>query len=67
MNQPALNPESVAVVTSGTAGIGPAAAMQFARLGLRVCVADLGEDRLAHAALCRAISSIFEETSIACR
>ncbi len=50
MNHPALNPESVAVVTGGAAGIGLAAAMQFARLGLRVCIADLGEDRLAHAA-----------------
>lgn len=50
MNHPALTPDSVAVVTGGAAGIGLAAAMQFARLGLRVCIADLGEDRLAHAA-----------------
>jgi len=50
MNHPALNPDSVAVVTGGAAGIGLAAAMQFARLGLRVCIADLGEDRLARAA-----------------
>ena len=50
MSHPALNPDSVAVVTGGAAGIGLAAAMQFARLGLRVCIADLGEDRLARAA-----------------
>src|SRR3984957_10669472 len=47
---PALTPNSVAVVTGGAAGIGLAAAMKFARLGLRVCIADLGEERLASAA-----------------
>jgi NAD(P)-dependent dehydrogenase (short-subunit alcohol dehydrogenase family) len=41
---------SVAVVTGGAAGIGLAAAKRFAQLGLRVCIADLGVDRLAHAA-----------------
>ena len=41
---------SVAVVTGGASGIGFAAATRFARMGLRVCVADLGEDRLARAA-----------------
>ncbi|MGX7000661.1 SDR family NAD(P)-dependent oxidoreductase [Caballeronia sp. KNU42] len=41
---------SVAVVTGGAAGIGLAAARRFAQLGLRVCIADLGEERLAHAA-----------------
>ncbi|WP_031365066.1 SDR family NAD(P)-dependent oxidoreductase [Caballeronia sordidicola] len=41
---------SVAVVTGGAAGIGLAAAKRFAQLGLRVCIADLGADRLAHAA-----------------
>lgn len=50
MPHPALTSESVAVVTGGAAGIGLAAAAQFARLGLRICVADLGEERLAHAA-----------------
>jgi NAD(P)-dependent dehydrogenase (short-subunit alcohol dehydrogenase family) len=50
MDHPALTPEAVAVITGGAAGIGLAAAMRFARLGLRVCIADLGEDRLARAA-----------------
>jgi len=38
------------VVTGGAAGIGLAAATAFARLSLRVCIADLGEDRLSTAA-----------------
>jgi NAD(P)-dependent dehydrogenase (short-subunit alcohol dehydrogenase family) len=41
---------SVAVVTGGASGIGLAAAKRFAQLGLRVCFADLGADRLARAA-----------------
>jgi NAD(P)-dependent dehydrogenase (short-subunit alcohol dehydrogenase family) len=40
----------VAVVTGGASGIGLAAAKAFARLGLRLCIADLGEERLAAAA-----------------
>ena len=50
MTHPALASHSVAVITGGASGIGLAAAMQFARLGLRVCIADLGDDRLATAA-----------------
>ena len=50
MPHPAFSPEVVAVVTGGASGIGLAAAVRFARMGLRVCIADLGEDRLAAAA-----------------
>jgi NAD(P)-dependent dehydrogenase (short-subunit alcohol dehydrogenase family) len=50
MPHPALVPGSVAVVTGGAAGIGFAAAMRFARLGLGVCIADIGEHRLSGAA-----------------
>jgi NAD(P)-dependent dehydrogenase (short-subunit alcohol dehydrogenase family) len=45
-----LLPNSVAVITGGAAGIGFAAAMEFARNGLKVCIADIGEDRLSSAA-----------------
>jgi NAD(P)-dependent dehydrogenase (short-subunit alcohol dehydrogenase family) len=46
---PVLSPNNVAVVTGGASGIGLAAAMRFARLGMKVCIADLGGDRLAAA------------------
>jgi NAD(P)-dependent dehydrogenase (short-subunit alcohol dehydrogenase family) len=50
VSHPALTPDAVAVITGGAAGIGLAAATHFARLGLRVCIADLGEERLSRAA-----------------
>lgn len=50
MTVAALQPGSVAVVTGGAAGIGLAAAQRFAQFGLRVCIADLGQSRLNHAA-----------------
>ncbi|MBL4726845.1 MAG: SDR family NAD(P)-dependent oxidoreductase [Rhizobiaceae bacterium] len=50
MAHPAFSSDSVAVITGGAAGIGLAAAVQFAKMGMRVCIADLGEDRLAAAA-----------------
>jgi NAD(P)-dependent dehydrogenase (short-subunit alcohol dehydrogenase family) len=46
---PAMSPNHVAVVTGGASGIGLAAAARFARLGMKVCIADLGTDRLAEA------------------
>jgi len=49
MPHPAMSPNHVAVVTGGASGIGLAAAMRFAGAGMRVCIADIGEDRLAEA------------------
>ena len=50
MTHSALRPDSVAVITGGAAGIGLAAARRFAAAGLKVCIADLGAERLAAAA-----------------
>jgi NAD(P)-dependent dehydrogenase (short-subunit alcohol dehydrogenase family) len=49
MSHPALSAGSVAVITGGASGIGLAAATSFARFGMRICIVDLGEDRLAKA------------------
>lgn len=49
MPHAAMSPNHVAVITGGASGIGLAAAMRFARLGMKVCIADLGTDRLAEA------------------
>jgi NAD(P)-dependent dehydrogenase (short-subunit alcohol dehydrogenase family) len=49
MSHDALKKGAVAVVTGGAAGIGLAASKRFAALGLRVCIADRGADRIAHA------------------
>ena len=45
----ALAAGHAAVITGAASGIGLAAANHLARLGLRVCLADLGADRLAEA------------------
>jgi NAD(P)-dependent dehydrogenase (short-subunit alcohol dehydrogenase family) len=50
MPHPALAPNNVAVITGGASGIGLAAAVRFAHLGLRICIADVGADRLSQAA-----------------
>jgi hypothetical protein len=44
-----MSPDHVAVITGGASGIGLAAATRFASLGMKICVADLGADRLAAA------------------
>jgi NAD(P)-dependent dehydrogenase (short-subunit alcohol dehydrogenase family) len=46
MPHPAMSPGNVAVITGGASGIGLAAAMRFAGLGIKVCVADVGGERL---------------------
>ena len=50
MPHPAMSAHNVAVITGGASGIGLAAAMRFAGLGMRVCIADIGTERLAEAA-----------------
>src|SRR5215475_4673896 len=45
----AMSPNHVAVITGGASGIGFAAAMRFAKAGMKVCIADLGADRLKDA------------------
>jgi NAD(P)-dependent dehydrogenase (short-subunit alcohol dehydrogenase family) len=62
MPHAAMSPNSVAVITGGASGIGLAAAMRFARLGMRVCIADVGKDRLAQAAA--ALAKIADAASI---
>jgi NAD(P)-dependent dehydrogenase (short-subunit alcohol dehydrogenase family) len=46
MPHPAMAKDNVAVITGGASGIGLAAAMRFAALGMNVCIADLGVDAL---------------------
>jgi len=50
MPHPAMSAHHVAVITGGASGIGLAAAMRFAGLGMKVCIADIGAERLAAAA-----------------
>ena len=45
----AMSPDNVAVITGGASGIGLAAAMRFAQAGMKVCIADIGADRLKEA------------------
>lgn len=46
MSHPALSPANSAVITGGASGIGLAAALRFAGMGLKVCIADLAGKRL---------------------
>jgi NAD(P)-dependent dehydrogenase (short-subunit alcohol dehydrogenase family) len=67
MTHPALTAGAVAVVTGGASGIGLAAAIRFARLGLNVCIADLGEERLARAAAAIAAEAPAGEEAVLAR
>jgi NAD(P)-dependent dehydrogenase (short-subunit alcohol dehydrogenase family) len=49
VTHPAISANHVAVITGGASGIGLAAAISFARSGMKVCIADVGTDRLAEA------------------
>ncbi len=49
MSEAVLSAGAVAVVTGGASGIGLAAATEFVRRGMRVCIADIGTGRLAEA------------------
>jgi NAD(P)-dependent dehydrogenase (short-subunit alcohol dehydrogenase family) len=46
MPHPAIARDNVAVITGGASGIGLAAAMHFAALGMKVCIADIGDEAL---------------------
>ena len=46
MPHPAMAKDNVAVITGGASGIGLAAAMHFAAEGVKVCIADIGDDAL---------------------
>jgi len=50
MPHPAIVKDNVAVITGGASGIGFAAALAFARDGMKVCIADVDQAGLADAA-----------------
>ncbi|MHC2337412.1 SDR family NAD(P)-dependent oxidoreductase [Bradyrhizobium sp. USDA 4454] len=50
MPHPMISANHVAVITGDASGIGLAAALRFAEAGMKVCIADLGDDRLKAAA-----------------
>lgn len=50
MPHSAIVKDNVAVITGGASGIGLAAALAFVRAGLKVCIADVDQARLAEAA-----------------
>jgi len=62
MPHPAITKDNVAVITGGASGIGFAAAIAFARAGMKVCIADVDETRLAEAAT--RLSSVTAATNV---
>ncbi|MBR0927141.1 SDR family NAD(P)-dependent oxidoreductase [Bradyrhizobium diazoefficiens] len=50
MPHPAIVKDNVAVITGGASGIGFAAAVAFARAGMKLCIVGVDEPRLAEAA-----------------
>lgn len=62
MPHPAIIKDNVAVITGGASGIGLAAAMAFARAGMKVCIADVDQGRLAEAAT--KLSSVAAATNV---
>jgi len=62
MPHPAIVKDNVAVITGGASGIGFAAATAFARAGMKVCIADVDQARLAEAAT--SLSSVTSATHV---
>jgi NAD(P)-dependent dehydrogenase (short-subunit alcohol dehydrogenase family) len=62
MPHPAIVKDNVAVITGGASGIGFAAALAFARDGMKVCIADVDQARLAEAAT--KLSSVSSTTHV---
>lgn len=58
----AIVKDNVAVITGGASGIGLAAATAFARAGMKVCIADVDQARLAEAAT--KLSSVASATHV---
>lgn len=62
MPHSAIVKDNVAVITGGASGIGLAAALAFARAGMKVCIADVDQARLAEAATI--LSSVTSATDV---
>ena len=66
MTHPVFTAGNTAIVTGGAAGIGLAAARHFAGFGMKVVLADLGEERLAVAAEAVRAAGAPEVAAVAC-
>lgn len=62
MPHSAIVKDNVAVITGGASGIGLAAAMAFARAGMKVCISDVDGARLTEAAT--KLSSVTSATNV---